>query len=90
MRLTNARDAGVILSGRSLDLISDPECSGSVPRTRQEYVQEMKNLPYFQQTLITCMDTLKKDAEDADAISLLVIGTEAAQVSWSCLSFIYM
>lgn len=84
VRLTSARDAGVVLSGRSLDLISYPEVSGSQPKARQEYVNEMINQPYNQQTLITCMDTLKKHTEDADALSLLVVGTEAGQVHSTC------
>jgi hypothetical protein len=30
-------------------------------------------------TVVTCIESLKKDQEDADACSMLVVGTEAAQ-----------
>ena len=36
----------------------------------------MKNVLYQQLTLITAMETLKKDSDDMDALTLLVIGTK--------------
>lgn len=36
----------------------------------------MKNLQLQQQTLITCMEVLKKDSDEPDSVSLLVVGTE--------------
>ena len=48
---------------------------------RIDYVNSMKVAPpYVQQTLLTCMDVIKKDSEDTDAISLLVVGTESGYV----------
>lgn len=71
-QLCDARDAGTPLSARSLDLISlESEAA------RVAYVNEMKDILYTQNTLITCMDTLQKDSEDYDAITLLVVGTES-------------
>ena len=42
---------------------------------RSNYILEMKNVLYQQLTLITAMETLKKDSDDMDALTLLVIGT---------------
>ena len=48
---------------------------------RTDYVNNLKIAPpYIQQTLLTCMDVIKKDSEDVDAISLLVVGTESGYV----------
>lgn len=44
-------------------------------QARSNYIQEMKNVAYQQLTLITSMETLKKDSDDMDALTLLVIGT---------------
>ena len=41
---------------------------------RINFIKEMKNVTYQQLTLITSMETLKKDSDDADALTLLVIG----------------
>lgn len=71
-RLCDARDTGIRLSARSVDLITlESEAA------RNAYVNEMKDILYTQSTLITCMDTLKKDSEDYDGITLLVVGTES-------------
>jgi len=45
-----------------------------------EFVERMKASANVQQTLITCMDVLKKDSEEPDAISLIVVGTESGHV----------
>jgi len=74
-KLCEARDAGVKLSARSVDLITlESEAA------RAAYVNEMKDILYTQSTLITCMDTLNKDSEDFDSITLLVVGTESGQI----------
>ncbi len=44
------------------------------------FVNEMKDVELIQWTCISCMDVLKQDNEEIDAISLLVIGTEHKQV----------
>jgi len=64
----------VKLSARSVDLIT---LEGEAARTA--YVSEMKDILYTQSTLITCMDTLNKDSEDFDSITLLVVGTESGE-----------
>jgi len=69
--LSQARDNGVKLSSHSLDLIMI-ENEGKL----LEYVNETKFLQLSQQTLITCMEVIKKDSDDEDAVSLLVVGTE--------------
>jgi Bardet-Biedl syndrome 1 protein len=75
-RLMELRDTGVSLSQRSLELLAlDKE------HQRLNYIQETKDITsYVQPTLITCMDVMKKDSDDIDAISLLLIGTEAGQL----------
>jgi hypothetical protein len=71
-KLCEARDTGTRLSARSVDLITlESEAA------RIAYVAEMKDIMYTQSTLVTCMETLKKDSDDIDAITLLVVGTEA-------------
>lgn len=77
-RLASARDSGVRLSSRSVDLLAME--SEDFVNERLEYVNVMKAAPFVQQTLITCMDVIKKDSEDADAITLLVVGTESGMV----------
>ena len=47
---------------------------------RVAYIREMKHVAYQQLTLITSMETLKKDSDDVDALTLLVVGTEAGQI----------
>lgn len=75
-RLCEARDSGTKLSARSVDLITlESETA------RNAYVSEMKDILYTQSTLVTCMDTLKKDSEDYDAITLLVVGTESGKTN---------
>eukprot|EP01038_Epipyxis_sp_PR26KG_P009508 gene9508-12808_t len=70
--LVEARDGGTILSSRSLELLS---IDGEVPRAT--FISEMKTVNFLQLTLITVMEIMKKDSEDYDAVSLLVVGTEA-------------
>lgn len=74
-RLTELRDTGTTLSYRSMELLAlDKEAA------RLAYIEENKEQPLVQNTLISCMDVLKKDSDDADAISLLVVGTESGQL----------
>jgi len=69
----------VKLSARSVDLITlESEAA------RAAYVNEMKDILYTQSTLITCMDTLNKDSEDFDSITLLVVGTESGKFACVC------
>ena len=69
------RDTGVYLSSRSAEFLSIEN-----EHHRQSFIAEVKDQALTQSTLITCMDVLKKDSEEYDAVSLLVIGTEGGQV----------
>lgn len=73
--LADARDSGALLSSRSAELLAIETEAGRI-----KFVEEMKDVNYSQQTLITCMEVLKKDGEEADALCLLVVGTEAGHV----------
>eukprot|EP00640_Fibrocapsa_japonica_P000784 CAMPEP_0113937780 /NCGR_PEP_ID=MMETSP1339-20121228/4326_1 /TAXON_ID=94617 /ORGANISM="Fibrocapsa japonica" /LENGTH=585 /DNA_ID=CAMNT_0000940679 /DNA_START=147 /DNA_END=1904 /DNA_ORIENTATION=- /assembly_acc=CAM_ASM_000762 len=73
--LSSARDNGTRLSARSMDLLAIED-----EAQRTEYVQAQKNLPHIQQTVVTCMETIKKNSEEDDAVSSLVLGTESKQV----------
>ena len=73
--LTTARDAGVQLTSTSQDLlaIDDPtECAF--------FVGEQRERPLAAQTVCTCMESLKKELEEDDAVSMLVVGTEAGDI----------
>jgi Bardet-Biedl syndrome 1 protein len=73
--LSVARDNGSQLSGRSMDLLQL-----NTEEEQNDFVTSCKNAPLTQQTVITCMGTLKKNMEDEDAVSSLVIGTESKKV----------
>jgi Bardet-Biedl syndrome 1 protein len=74
-RLREMRDSGCVLSARSLELISLES-----EEKRLLFVDEMKEIELTQWTCITCMDILKRDNEENDAVSLLVVGTENKQL----------
>lgn len=74
-RLSELRDNGTTLSSRSSELLSlESEMA------RSEFIDEVKDVTFVQQTVITCMDTVKKDSEEADALSMLVVGTESCYI----------
>ena len=73
--LSDIRDRGMRISSRSAELLSL-----DLDEQRIQFVEDMKNLPFVQHTLITCMETIKKDQEDIDAINALIVGTELGQV----------
>jgi len=73
--LAGLRDSGVGLTSRSQDLLGLDD-----PAAIDSFVTEHKGVPLTQQTACTCMEVLKRDAEDDDAVSMLVVGTEAGQV----------
>ena len=74
-KLAAARDEGVKLTSTSQDLlaIDDAEVAGA-------FVEEQRDKPLTATTVCTCMEVLKKDLEDDDAVSMLVVGTESGQV----------
>ncbi|XP_002732274.1 BBSome complex member BBS1-like [Saccoglossus kowalevskii] len=50
------------------------------PDQMEAFADLHKHSPMKKQTVITCMDTLKKSMSDDDAISCLVIGTESKDI----------
>eukprot|EP01006_Ploeotia_vitrea_P050077 TRINITY_DN67408_c1_g1_i1.p1 TRINITY_DN67408_c1_g1~~TRINITY_DN67408_c1_g1_i1.p1 ORF type:complete len:609 (-),score=85.28 TRINITY_DN67408_c1_g1_i1:410-2236(-) len=76
--LENAKENGVILSSRSLDFLAIEDDQTNAKQ--QQFVNDHKNLPLVQQTVITAMIVLKKDKDDAGAVGCLVIGTENGRV----------
>jgi len=73
--LASARDNGTRLSARSMDFLALED-----DLQREEYVASQKNVPLTQQTVITCMETIKKNSDEEDAVSSLILGTEAKQI----------
>jgi Bardet-Biedl syndrome 1 protein len=73
--LEHARDNGVSLTARSLDLLS---LQGEEPRGN--FVNEQKNLPLIQQTVITSMTVLNKDKEEHGSVGCMVVGVENGRV----------
>jgi Bardet-Biedl syndrome 1 protein len=79
--LTEARDSGKIqLSSRSHELLSHVDEGGVVSKAATNYIDEVKDQQFVQLTLITCMDTVKKEVDEPEAVSLLVVGTESGQI----------
>ena len=77
-RLLAIREDGLPLSARSMDLLLMDEDDHE---SRVEYVNDMKAIQnYTQQTLLTCMAPIKKDSDDPDAITYMVVGTESGRV----------
>lgn len=75
--MTDLRDQGTPLSSRALELLAiDHEAA------RANLIAEMKETPpTASPSIITCMEGLKKESEEAvDAVTLLVVGTEAGQL----------
>ena len=50
------------------------------PVQRKHFISLYKDTPLKRQTVITCLDTLKKSHNEDDAISCLVIGTESKEI----------
>lgn len=47
-----------------------------------QFVLSQKNIPLKRNTVITCMETIKRSVTDDNAISCLVIGTESREISF--------
>jgi Bardet-Biedl syndrome 1 protein len=73
--LTEARDSGIPLSSRSLDLLALTDAS-----ERLAFIQQNKQTQIQQQTVAACMATLQKDSEQPRTVCSLVVGTENKQV----------
>eukprot|EP01029_Cantina_marsupialis_P027873 TRINITY_DN774111_c0_g1_i1.p1 TRINITY_DN774111_c0_g1~~TRINITY_DN774111_c0_g1_i1.p1 ORF type:complete len:582 (+),score=125.00 TRINITY_DN774111_c0_g1_i1:159-1904(+) len=69
--LQNARDDGIELSNRSMDLLAKIDIE-----EQKEFIDSHKNAPNVQPTCITCMESIKRESDVHDAVSSLVIGTE--------------
>ena len=74
-RLTTARDAGVQLTSTSQDLLAIED-----EHALAGFVEEQRDRPLAAQTVCTCMETLRKELEEDDAVSMLVVGTENGHV----------
>lgn len=73
--LVAARDGGAALSARSVDLVS-----AEAAEEKAAVAEAWRGAPLAQQTVITCMEAIKKNMEDEDALSQLVVGTESGAV----------
>mmetsp|Transcript_1658 Transcript_1658/g.4843 ORF Transcript_1658/g.4843 Transcript_1658/m.4843 type:complete len:552 (+) Transcript_1658:21-1676(+) len=73
--LVTERDSGSPLCTRSVDLINTES-----EEERQAIVETWRGAPLSQQTVITCMEVLKKNMDEEDALSQLVVGTESGLV----------
>jgi len=77
--LANIRDAGTLLTSRSLDLLAMEE-GADVSARQDQFARAHCHEPLQQQTSITCMSTIKKNIDEWDAVSNIYIGTEAGQL----------
>ena len=75
-----SRGGSILLTSRSQDLLALAETSPPGSADAAAFVASHKHAAPAQQTVATCMETLAKDSAEADAISCLVIGTEAGTV----------
>ena len=73
--LEHAKENGVSLSSRSLELLSY-----ETSEERMRFTVEVKNAPLIQQTVITCLGVLKKDKEEDSGVGFLIIGTENCRI----------
>ena len=71
-RLKEMRDNGIRLSGRSLRVVSMESL-----HEQRDFISTNKDEPYVFQTSITCMEEIKKDSEETNAVNHLVVGTES-------------
>lgn len=73
--LVAARDSGTQLTVRSVDLINTESAD-----ERKALVDAWRGSPLTHQTVITCMEVIKKNMDEEDALSQLVIGTESGAI----------
>ena len=74
-KLTVLRDAGVRLSARSNELLALFDDSAA-----NEFVDSHRGKRLTMTSSITCMETLKREQDEPDSVSMLVLGTEAGQI----------
>eukprot|EP00002_Diphylleia_rotans_P010307 TRINITY_DN2075_c0_g1_i3.p1 TRINITY_DN2075_c0_g1~~TRINITY_DN2075_c0_g1_i3.p1 ORF type:complete len:559 (+),score=112.06 TRINITY_DN2075_c0_g1_i3:50-1726(+) len=73
--LNELKDKNTPLSSRSLDALAFDD-----HREAEEYMVTRRQLPLVQQTVITCMEVLKKNLDEDDSVGMLVVGTESKEV----------
>jgi Bardet-Biedl syndrome 1 protein len=73
--LSDARDAGTQLSSTSQELLAIDE-----PAAAAQFIEEQRDKPLTAPTVATCMEVIKKDLEEDDAVSMLVVGCENGQI----------
>lgn len=79
--LTEARASeNITLSARSIELLSYVSEGESENPSAISFIEDTKDAPFSQWTLVTCMTALNKESEESEAVNLLVVGTEAGQV----------
>lgn len=80
--LRQIKDKGILITKRSLEFLSLDNGSNTIEQREdlQLFVEERKDFPLKQISSITCMEVLKKDKDEEDCISCLVLGTEDSQV----------
>eukprot|EP00735_Rhodelphis_limneticus_P001522 TRINITY_DN12154_c0_g1::TRINITY_DN12154_c0_g1_i1::g.26505::m.26505 TRINITY_DN12154_c0_g1::TRINITY_DN12154_c0_g1_i1::g.26505 ORF type:complete len:585 (-),score=107.23,sp/Q3V3N7/BBS1_MOUSE/40.00/1e-141,BBS1/PF14779.1/2.4e-77,BBS2_Mid/PF14783.1/4,BBS2_Mid/PF14783.1/91,BBS2_Mid/PF14783.1/2.8e+02,BBS2_Mid/PF14783.1/3.9,PHTB1_N/PF14727.1/1.2e+03,PHTB1_N/PF14727.1/1.6e+02,PHTB1_N/PF14727.1/3.2 TRINITY_DN12154_c0_g1_i1:527-2281(-) len=74
-KLEEARDQGLKLTTKTIDFLAI-----EAPEARAAFVDEQKHTAPVHNTVITCMDTLRKAEEDDSGVSSLVIGTESGHI----------
>uniref|UniRef100_A0A7S1PG26 Bardet-Biedl syndrome 1 N-terminal domain-containing protein n=1 Tax=Percolomonas cosmopolitus TaxID=63605 RepID=A0A7S1PG26_9EUKA len=80
--LKELKDKDLMLTKRSLEFLSLDNGTGSLEQREdlQQFVDERRNFPLKQTSVITCMEVLKKDKDEDDSVGCLVLGTEDNQV----------
>eukprot|EP00899_Mesostigma_viride_P012791 jgi/Mesvir1/21512/Mv03955-RA.1 len=73
--LSQLRENGIRLTTRSLDFISIED-----PAARLKFAQTVAQQPLEQHTCITCMSTMKRNLDEIDAVSSIVLGTENQEI----------
>ena len=68
----------------SMDAFADMETAGEArsegsPQMK-EFVKQVSGGSLRRHTVVTCLDTIQKNANESDAISCVVIGTESSQI----------
>ena len=74
--LKKLRGKGIRLSMRSIKFIN---IQGGIEE-QTKFINELEDTKIVEETNLTCMEVLKKDSDEADAIGHLVVGTEDKQV----------
>mmetsp|Transcript_76152 Transcript_76152/g.174445 ORF Transcript_76152/g.174445 Transcript_76152/m.174445 type:complete len:608 (-) Transcript_76152:73-1896(-) len=74
-RLGDARQDGIPLSSRSVELLALEDSD-----QQREFVEQNKSVPLVQHTSITCMSVIKQQMDEPSAVSMLILGTESKNI----------